>query len=794
MRRQISTKAYQRWRFCIRMLSMRYPLVLILGFLLTHSLHAGLIERHPLTNPASALTPARPDRVVADGNGMYLVQGQRISRDGINLNGEQIPGAEGYAVAWNDGWLLIDSSNGQLKIRHLHENGQLDPFSEIPAQGAFAGAASNNGHVVILESVDSTFPRTFWTTTLDSKGIVVQRRELARLGGAVIISFREGFAIASFVYEEPYPSAALHAWRLSEDGTPLEMQTIEHTRQPARLSAVSRSDEFVVVTEDTNSVTVRVVDSSLHARAPIQIPKNDRTFISARSVLPFPDVSARDAFLISYTLYPLGGGDQDRAAVFGSDGTLVSDAAADPIASGDLFGGRYLVVRPWGDAALADGDPQHVVSGTIKLRLRVYSAVNVRDTVVSGEVTLVLMGSSDQSQFIRLNAAGVAIDLGPTKAEPGLAVPTPRGFAFVSLAADEIRIRELSRAGGWIDDGPRLLTRAPGAVSIAARYNSDDLLVAWQAGNELLWATFALDGIPLQQAPFRVSIPAGLSLRLGVSGTGRDRLLVAQQNYVCQTLCIFPEIRAYVLAIGPEGLPLGTLQTFPSFRSSAVAAGLFDGTWALPLNNGGGEVFHLARDGSLLDRSQQPLLQNAILDLTPTAFGWKALVAGPERLVEFAGASSPIGLTGLSDSLTPRFGAGDLIVFQHPSPLLAKLDVPWVGRLFTIDGDLSLRVFRLSKIGYAQPYQIAVTNIGKTEVTNAYVAAEGTASPFGLPVRRLPPLLPGKKVLLFVDAGSIEGRLLALSDDITDRTPADNVVAFNDAVPLQSTHPRVTRR
>ena len=39
------------------------------------------------------------------------------------LDAEPVPGAEGYATAWSDGWLIINYHDGQRYIRHLGMTG-----------------------------------------------------------------------------------------------------------------------------------------------------------------------------------------------------------------------------------------------------------------------------------------------------------------------------------------------------------------------------------------------------------------------------------------------------------------------------------------------------------------------------------------------------------------------------------------------------------------------------------------------------------------------------------------------
>ena len=281
-----------------------------------------------------------------------------------------------------------------------------------------------------------------------------------------------------------------------------------------------------------------------------------------------------------------------------------------------------------------------------------------------------------------------------------------------------------------------------------------------------------------------------------LSGGGENSLVQVQQTYPCPFECAPPDLPLEVLALDRDARSLGLVRPFLGAFAAARAIGLVDGTWVVPINQGPAEILHLTLDGSLLDRSKQPMLDGGIVDFAPTPTGWKALATNPLRVVEFAGVSHPVRLTGLSGMISPRFAFSDLLAFLHPSPVVESVAVPWAGRIASVEGDLEVTITRDSS---ARLFQLAVRNKGTRSAPNGFLAASSNLrfSSSGTSTLRLPDLAPGEIVWISatLDSGfSKEAKIFVLSDDIGDLNPTDNAVLASTASPLSPVRRRAARR
>jgi hypothetical protein len=764
-----------------------YVLPLLLFSVLAFPVSAAVVDRTQLADPRSELIPAVPGRVVASDGGMFLVHGQRITTEGINLDGAPIPGTDGYAVGWHDGWLIIRSNAEALTVHHLGSDGSLELFVEAPRAAQLWSAASNDGRLAILEGK--------WITVIGEEGIL--RRELlttARLDGGTIEPFGSGFLVVTHV-RASQTTSRLHAWRVSAEGVAQAIEEIADVPYTSSYRvAVGEGRAVITMTEfrepGVRWIVVRVIDAALVSKAPLEIPIPPGTDLTGLFPLPMDE-----GFLVSYSLRR-GGQFESRAMVVSSEGTLVSDTVEEPIVQGDRLGRRYLVLRPWGDAGIAEDDPRWIVAA-LEMKRRLYQPPGSLETVVSGDVTLtsfIYRKTTIQQQpggkfFVRFDAEGDPIDQEPVVFPGELVIAVPDGFAFISREQATIRMQRLARRGGWIDAEPVILTTmATGVPALTADATATDLLVAWATREEIVWSRFDLEGAPLEDALSRVDRSGARGMTsISISRRGDERLILVYDVDYCDFTCLILNTIG-TLALDREGDPVGPFRELDEGIWPTVvplrAVALGDGTWAVP-GFSHGRVMQLARDGSLLRVSSDPQLEN-ILAFEPAPLGWRAIAKDPLRIVEVVGLDDPARLTGLHGMSSAQFAFGDWLAFVAAAPGPEETIVPWNGRLETVEGDLSMRLLDAGRDERGRLVRLVVRNEGATVATGIRLETWWYQVLFGPDRRRgpidLPPLAPGETTYVTASVGTAsDPRFWVLSDDIEDIDPADNTALLSEA-------------
>ncbi len=738
--------------------------------------HGALTDRTPLAESRSTLPDAGPGRVVASDTGLFLVHGQRISSDGVRIDQEPVPGTEGYAVAWPGGWLILRASGALF----LGPEGPPEPQPQFAFSGRILGAASNTGRLAILELAEGAQPSWVYLSVFDESGLV-QRRPLAALDGGAIAAFGDGFLAITHVRTSEEASV-LHAWRIDADGTPTAFEDLGVVgRWLQSIEIAAAGDRALVVTHHYREISSRVIDGALQSSVPHLI--SGEFFNSA-----FP-LALEEGFLLSYQPGAGGHSPDARAVLFDTEGNVEDEVAADPIVGGDRIGQRYLVVRPWGHAGLAEGDPRRIIAA-LPLKQRLYQPAGIRETAVSGEITLVGIGHfSTESDWIRFDADGRPIDSEPLRLTPRVAIALPEGFAFLTIQGGGITIRRLSREGGWIDPEPVLLASIPGLRTFAAHANDRDLMVAWTTEQELVWSTFAHDGTALQAEPFRLERRQNVFTSIHLAGNRLERLLLVRHLPQCNILCPPVAGQFGAMALTADAEPVGELYTLDVSTMGVKAVHLPDGTWVVPSGTNDDQLLHLAADASLLEEARNPMLRD-IRDVEPTPAGWRATAGGPSRMVEINGFNSPVRVTGLGDVSTPHFGFGRWLAFAAESPGPEDTTIPWNGRLSTTEGDLSIEVRETRRDSSGLHLLVAVRNEGTRVATNVRITSTSHTVSFpSAPrtVREIPVIAPGEIVYLAaLERGQIPAPLFfALSDDIEDINPSDNVASVSPPEPPQ---------
>jgi hypothetical protein len=583
-------------------------------------------------------------------------------------------------------------------------------------------------------------------------------------------------------------------WRLDGDGVPQQYRPISTPESGfgyGALEIVESGDRAIVVSE----ATLRIISPDLSSTVPLNMGEG----ITSPVPLPFGE-----RFLVSYTRlsHP---GETSRAMVIRRDGTAEGDSAADPLASGARIGSRYLVVRPWGDTAIAEDDPRRVVS-IVPMTQRKWETWNHVDAVVSGDVTLMTMGfGSPSSWFVRVDRAGVAIDPEPRPMPVSVGLPhvvaIPGGFAFVWIEDRSVRFRRLTREEGWIDPEAKTLFEIDWSSRVAVHSNDADLLLAWSTPDEVGWSRYAHDGTPLQESPHRMPhVWPGYyrpPSEISVWGRNEERLILVQEVVYCTlSPCEVPPLRVEAIAVDANGEPRGGMTAHESYGTRG-GVGLPDGTWVVSSESN--VVLHLAADASMIDRREIPMLwamHEAPEALASTDDGWKAIVGRPLRIVEMRGAFEPVRITGLRHVTSPRFARPGTIVYLDASPELENVRVPWSGRLVAAEGDLSIRLTDRGQDASGTHLTVTVRNEGTRDATGIYIAASGGGFDGlkGEPIP-VPALPPGgiAKVDTLMPRGISDRNVYALSEDVIDVDPSDNAMLVSEAEP-ESARRRPVRR
>jgi hypothetical protein len=754
------------------------------------TLDAAIVDRVAVAPPRTEVRDTIGGPVVASGEA-FLVRGQRISSDGIVLDAEPVAGADGRAVAWGDGWLVLSSRDDTIHVRHLPWVGAPELIHTIPSDHWLIDATSAGERLAILELGRTGIDQIAWLTVTDGTRIL-QRAGIGRAEDAKITRFGDGFLVVSWEREPDY-RRTLRAWLFDRNGALVRFRTLETANvfSSNQVYLASLSHTAAIMTRNSSGTRFVVVDEALATVAAASLGSD------ADSIWWSTPLTVGDRFFLTYYRYDPTR--IDRVVIVESDGTIVADEPTDPITWGDRAGDRYLVVRWWGDAAIAVGDPRTIVTPLIPLRQRVWESIPTLETTISDDVTLVSFGGNLPLHHVRVEADGAPIDLEPwlTPTVPGAAVrtsisATPDGFVFAWRDIDTIRMRRLARRGEWIDPEPVTLASAPLAKGIAIHANDRDVLLAWSTWEAIHWMRFAHDGAPIDLVPNRVAhVPtdsdygSGDPTQISISGRGDERLVLVQDTFVCVILCAIPPLRLQALALDPGGQPLGPL-TRVDARGSSRAAGLADGSWVLQVDNidfASPAILRLARDGSVLDSTIVPALSGRIADVLPTENGWKAISQRPWRLVEMEGATTATRMTGLHGVESPRFASDGRLAFVDRSDELETVVVAWTGRVSAPEGDLALEVTELGVDAYFRYLGLTVHNRGSEDATNVYVASQHMS--FQTEPVMIPLIRAGQSahVVATIRFSSQDETIRVLSADIIDVDPSNNSATVLGAAP-----------
>lgn len=778
-------------------MSLRF---LLFCALVPAALSGGLDPRIPLADPLTWTSGWGAAPVAGNDNGEFLTGGRRITSDGVLVDQERLLNTNGIPVGWGNAWLVISQDEGSVVISRVPARGPLEPFLTIPSIGALAAAATNDMRAAVLEWRPTQYPRELWVTVLDASGIV-QRRLITRADHGAIAAFGDGFLVATAI-RTAQSTSVVHVWKLDRDGTPLEVEQVMTTGAYPVMTIASDADRAAVVARRSHpGFTVTVVDADLSFSEPHRVDGDP----GSEGFGPTP-VATNRGFEVYFQR-----GLEGRVLELDSKGVVLGESSADPIGYLARSGNRYLVARPWGDIAVAEGTPRNLVSDPHLIRSRrLLVSERVLETSVSGNVSLIVFSSTDgRSRFVRVDETGAILD-DPAQPAPSAAVAaTPDGFAFVWPANGNILLQRLSRRGGWLDDEPLTLTRDPGALALSVATGESKLLVAWARRGELAWMRVGFDGTPADPEPRSVSIRSLNSYSSVGIGSHGDEWLISAQEYIPCNLspCFIGEHGVHVLAVERDGTAPGSAAYALASQSAPHAVRVPDGSWVLPVSWDRVELVQFARDGRLLARIPMPELYSVPTDLASTPDGWIAAFERPAVLIRFSSVATLASIQGLEEVRMPSFAAGGWIAFLDRDPSLESATRPWIGRLAGVAGDLSLQVTDVTRSDLPVRYEIVIRNEGTETATGVKLiagprlevaiprleTATELRTGFQLFTWQLPPLAPGGELRLRALVRNPTGsdvRIMVVSDDTEDIRPEDN---FRSVVPAAAAPSRRSR-
>lgn len=764
-----------------------------------HLLSAAIVDTRPLSPPLVRTEIVGAQPVAANDSGEYLTAQYRISADGDFIDQDPLAGAQGIPLGWGADWLTVRQVDRQIVIRKVPSRGASEDFLEFPTMGILMGAATIDDRVALLERRHLPQTVEVWVTVADESGIV-QRRLLTTAEEAAITGWGGHFFVATAVRSD-LDHSLVHSWKLDADGTPLAIDEGTEVELFPEVTISARDDRIIVVARTSATLTTIVEDASL---AVLNVLHLDRPMNGYG--LPALPIPTPDGFEVAY---------ESNVLVLNSDGTMLNDGPAEPIATAGWFGERFLVVRPWGDAALAEGSPRNVITPALDLRrARRETETEALRTIVSEGVTLTLitrMASFPfyELHFTRVDQDGRMIDTAPQRVEAGIGVQVvaiPGGFGFVWRTGNGMMYRRLSTRGDWIDPVAKVLQGAWTTTATAA-VAGETLLLAWSSPDELFTTPFTLGGDAMRSTPW-ITPASGFPSSLRLSGNGTRFLVLLSHPFQCNILCVPEDAPVVTLVFDTSGELIGPAQTVANANTVGAPVPLPDGTWVLPTNAADGiRIVHIGRDGSLLATATSPLLDQLPLDARATEEGWEAMLADPMRWVRFRGISEPAGILGLAGLEMPRFGSDQWLSYLY-TETLEGIPGPWTGRVVSTPGDVSIQVTEITRAGTPSRFDITITNNGDSEATGLYLVWESSPleivplygtrllTEYPLSSMDLPVLTPGSHVTLrglIKHSGSHASRVMVLSRDLMDVSPADNFARAETSPPVRG-RGRGTRR
>jgi len=767
-------------------MSKSFSFLALLSLFLTPPTSAGVSDRHEVVPALTRLATAGVLEIVASPSAnAFLAAGHRIDISGQPLDTEPVVPASARAVAWEGGWLLFEKKGERVVVSKLNRSGPPSYLHTVVPHGGVIDAATN-GELVVLILRTSMSGSSHSVVTIDAERTRFQQ-SLGNFEHAEITSAGGGFIIATTQRSES-SLRKIHVWSLSHEGVPEKIKLLAEA-QTIEVNLWSAGDRALVVFRDIQKTTLTLVDRQL-AESPIaHLGNSPGTDVTVRHA-----VTTEEKLLIAYSTRAYPSPIEERTLTIDpASGRIDADAKGEPLQASDRIGDVWLIARPWGDLAIASGDPRRITGSAFQLKQRFTGFGALRDSVRSNGVTLIRFTQNDgrtfMSSFARIDPDGSSIDREPLPL-PSLQTAitgVPEGFLFVWFSNGKIYQRRLSPRAGWLDVEPRILLAAERLERLDALYlGKERVLVLWTVDLSISWRVSSTSDVSLLPGELRtMSFPEASSFALaGLSRGEGTNLILLQEGFQCQILCSYPDFSLRGIAVDDSGTPLGPPFALPSFSSFAEGVWIASAReWVIPVlsQRGGGEIIQLSRDGALRATTREPLLESprgsSFTDLRATSGGWEILVGEASRRISFHGSTTARSITGLGDVRTPKFGEGDRLFFMVNS------NAPFTGVSRTVEGDLSVRAN-----SYPNSKQIALTvaNEGRS-AANSYMATDRytLVTPYQSidndSAIQLPAIAAGRS-LTFLATTNVAflqfPPLLILSEDIEDIDPRDNLTSL----------------
>lgn len=691
---------------------------LLLSLFIVLPAAAGVTNRIPLT-PVEISHGAGGGSfaVVAGADGWFLADRRRIDPAGRLVDVHPIPGVFGQVVAWEDGWLLFQDGGDEIVVRRLGRSGLPVIVTSFPSEDRWlVDVESGHGHIALVE--DEAGPGTSTWITHRTLERIVHLQRYPQIREVDLTVTAQGFRfVAQRTGHDRDARTMLFLWDLDASGRPVKSHSYDSQVQVIhdQLQIVASRDSTMVVAPSFEHTRFDVVSPSLEIVSTLLATRPQPNVTVA---LPHPD-----GFFVSYST-GWGATEEWRAKIISFEGKELEDIEADPISGADAEGERYFVMRPWREGAIAAGDPRTIVSPPVHLPTGDYRSYRLRETVVSGDVTLALIWS-DRLMFRRVDASATPIDANLIPVPDAADVTAiPEGFAFLLRDVDTFYLRRLSARGAWIDSYPIELFQAPFVSSADISGGSTNLVVAWAGMQSVQWQSFTLNGVPqgsrhtMEHPPYADS-EYGAWPHIDLYSSGSDRLLVLNYYFECHITCSYPDLPVHAIALDAQGTRRGGITTFDPHAYADAGTHLSDGSWLLSVRNHG--LARLAPDGRLLDREPFPEAVESFIDLEATSSGWRASDDGG-RVYDFHGSHGSRMLNWVSaEHVTPTMlGSGDVILFSaHDQGLRTLRLAPtrvYAALLSGVPGDVSLELVRAWRNETVRA-EVEVTNRTPTATT-----------------------------------------------------------------------------
>lgn len=393
------------------------------------------VQPIPLASSETILVPSHPSASVDTQR--FLAGGFRITTQGHVIDTEPVVPREFRAVPAPGGWLLLQQDGDRVVVHQLFASGPpIRRHTLLPHGNLLDVAGDGTTAVAVIGSsiVHFDSQKTLNVHTIGNH----LETEVERTS--------TGYALVTTRLADPV-NTIVHLWTLSGSGVPETMVEVTRARTVSRL--MTAEDRIFLSTFSRFGPELFVFDDSLVRRG------------------YFLNFSARDAVKVSnsYVIHLHSTASKDRIVTLDPQAIVLRDEEGEPLVSRATIGSTHLVVRPWGDVAIAENDPRTVVGPIFRLRgpKRETFLLGPRQTAGDGS-TLVVVVREAAHELILIRPDGSSKKIETFDRRAIAVAATPEEFVVARSGADGGNVRRLSFDGRWIDAENDPLHRLPSSA------------------------------------------------------------------------------------------------------------------------------------------------------------------------------------------------------------------------------------------------------------------------------------------------------------------------------------------